>query len=352
MSINSKFYDDNYLILEECYNENISKLKVAIHIHIYYIDMIYIFIRNLIKFPILFDLFITVNSKENKEICLKHFNKKDIAKLNDIKIIIVDNIGRDIAPWIIELSDIQNDYDLFCHLHTKKSTYNKTLENWGEYLIENLLNENAVKTILTLFLLNDNITMIFPPIYYFVFPYIKEMDKNDEKNINELLNRLKIEFKPTASNFIFPTGSMLWYRPNALKPLFNLNFQYNDFPKEPIPTTGTLAHAIERVIGILGEQNNYKIKLFINRKSLIENLYNLYKLIENIKNNLNNNDINKIYEILNTCNFNKKNKIISILEIKNFSLLKIETGHKKIIFTLFGITITIKVGFLYKCQKN
>lgn len=41
-------------------------------------------------------------------------------------------------------------------------------------------------------------------------------------------------------------GTMLWYRTKALMGLFQENISLQDFPKEPIPVGGTLAHAIER----------------------------------------------------------------------------------------------------------
>ena len=346
MKFNSKFCDKNYIILEESYNENIHKLKVGIHIHVYYIDMIDIFIKHLINFPIFFDLFITVNLQENKDICLKYFTKEKLIKLNNITIKIVENRGRDIAPWIIEFANIQHNYDLFCHLHTKKSLHNYELKEWAEYLIDNLISEKASKSILTNFVLNDDVSMIFPPIYYQIPIFIANPDKNDDNNISKLLEKLNINFTPDAeiSNFVFPAGTMLWYRPKILKPLFDLNFKYEDFPKEPIPVTGTLAHAIERVIGIIGEQANYKIKFYILKEYLIKNMYYLYDLVlytYNIKQYIHNNDINKLYKLFY---MDKSNKLISILEIGKFSLFKIETSYKKIILTIFAIKITIRLG--------
>ena len=60
-----KFFDKN-LILDNAYDENINKLKAAIHIHLYYIDMIDTFISYLKESPINFDLLISVVSEDNK----------------------------------------------------------------------------------------------------------------------------------------------------------------------------------------------------------------------------------------------------------------------------------------------
>ena len=49
-------------------------------------------------------------------------------------------------------------------------------------------------------------------------------------------------------HFNFPAGTMFWARPKALGPLFDLGFDWGDYPDEPLPSDGTLLHALERLI--------------------------------------------------------------------------------------------------------
>jgi hypothetical protein len=49
----------------------------------------------------------------------------------------------------------------------------------------------------------------------------------------------------------FPFGTMFWARTAALKPLIDLNLQWEDYPEEPIPIDGSMLHAMERLLGIL-----------------------------------------------------------------------------------------------------
>jgi hypothetical protein len=53
----------------------------------------------------------------------------------------------------------------------------------------------------------------------------------------------------------FPAGSMFWFRPKSLEPLFRLGLTANDFSGGPrIRRNGTLAHAIERFFVLIAEK--------------------------------------------------------------------------------------------------
>lgn len=47
---------------------------------------------------------------------------------------------------------------------------------------------------------------------------------------------------------IAPLGTMFWFRPRAMKLLFDRDWEYEDFPPEPNAIDGTLLHAIEKNI--------------------------------------------------------------------------------------------------------
>ncbi len=50
---------------------------------------------------------------------------------------------------------------------------------------------------------------------------------------------------------------MFWFRPEALKPLFDAGWGYDSFPPEPNNIDGTLLHAIERAYAYVAQGSGY-----------------------------------------------------------------------------------------------
>ena len=50
---------------------------------------------------------------------------------------------------------------------------------------------------------------------------------------------------------------MFWAK-KALKNLYNLDLDWDDYPVEPIGYDGTMLHAIERLIPIVAMENGFK----------------------------------------------------------------------------------------------
>ena len=66
-----------------------------------------------------------------------------------------------------------------------------------------------------------------------------------------------------------PYGTMFWYRPEALKPLFDLNLTEQDFPEEPLPVDGTIAHAIERLPVYIAWSQGYDFRIAIHKDNIM-----------------------------------------------------------------------------------
>ena len=266
-SFSATGFEDNKNILHPqdlCYKY--FNTRVAIHIHIFNSAIAQEIASYLFNIPVEFDLFITYVNKEDINFLTKIFNKNIISHLKYVNFILTPNRGRDVAPWIIGTAAVQNNYDLFCHAHTKESKHFIWGQTWRRYLLDNLFRPESFNCILAAFSQNTKLGMLFPKI----FPKVKEaMTLNnsnlgtctiDEYNfIKKILKQMKMSPNYARSEQFFSSGTMFWYRPQALKPLFTCGLSYEDFPQEPIGIDGSLAHALERIPPVICKRLDYEI---------------------------------------------------------------------------------------------
>ena len=56
---------------------------------------------------------------------------------------------------------------------------------------------------------------------------------------------------------VAPLGSEFWVRTKALKSLFDHDWQYEEFPREPVGIDGMVMHAIERLYPFAAQSEGY-----------------------------------------------------------------------------------------------
>jgi hypothetical protein len=218
-------------------------MRVAVHIHAFYPNLLGDIISRLAINKTKCDLFISVTSDSAaKEV------RNSLAAYNggscDVRI--VPNRGRDIGPLLTEFAADLLPYDVVGHFHTKKSTHvvgSNLVRDWVEFLAENLLGgkHHAVDRILLMFAQNPKLGLVFADD-----PHLIGWDKN--KLVAErLAGQIGIDDLPDWY-FPFPVGTMFWVRPQALKPLLDLQFAWKDYPEEPIDIDGSMLHALERLL--------------------------------------------------------------------------------------------------------
>jgi hypothetical protein len=219
--------------------------KVALHIHVFYADLLEEMLARLGRNSIAPDLFVSVpdiSTQVDVERLLRGYR----GQRTDVRV--VPNRGRDIGPFLTEFSVPLAGYDFVGHLHTKKSADAKDPsmgQNWYSFLLENLLGGNSgamADRILGHMQSDPSIGMVFPDDPNVVgweanLPYAKE-----------LAQRLGIDRLPEYLQF--PVGTMFWARREAIEPFWRLDLKWQDYPEEPLPYDGSLLHAIERLFAL------------------------------------------------------------------------------------------------------
>ena len=233
-----------------------NKLKVALHVHLHYpdiLDEILTRIQRNITRP---DLLVTVTSDEGLDYVTRKLRGYSDGK-TDVRR--VPNLGRDFGPMITEFGSMLHEYDVVGHIHGKKSVEISGSGSpaplgdvWREFLFENLVGGKtaAIDEIVTVFCQRRDVGLIFPED-----PNVVGWTANYQP-AKELIARLGVN-ADLPSAIEFPVGNMFYARPQALAPIFNSGLKWGDYPAEPLGYDGTVLHAMERITPVICEDQGY-----------------------------------------------------------------------------------------------
>lgn len=229
--------------------------KIAVVLHIFYKDFVEKFADTLKQFPTNVDVFVTASSGSIESLAKEKFQK--LKKVNKVETAVSENRGRNFGPFLVHFAKELLNYDLMCHLHSKKSLYSgREQTQWFDYLNNFLLKDkHVVKSVLRLFNDNDDLGMYYPTSFWMMPAWVNHWTCN-KPHAQQFVEEWGIDI---SENFLnYPVGGMFWARPKALAPLLNRTFSYEDFPEEPLPNDGSWLHALERIVGLLAEKQGYK----------------------------------------------------------------------------------------------
>jgi len=238
-------------------NPQPSNLSIAVHLHCYYLDILE---ENLLRaiqtLPNKCRFFVSVCSSDDAEAAARFFHS--INRTIE-RVAVVPNRGRDLAPLFVEFSRDLQVFDLCLHIHTKKTTQKPMHGKRNlSHLERNLFRDpELINGTIAFFESNPDFGLVYPTPFFEAKPHM--VWGGNVSNAVQILAQLGLPSDLVADQELdFPAGSFFWFRPQALRPLFELNFKTEDFPSEPLPDDGTLVHAIERLLPKIVAVSEYR----------------------------------------------------------------------------------------------
>ena len=232
--------------------ERMSSAPLACIIHAFYPEVLSVLLPLISNIPCAVDLFLSTDTEEKRAEIAGHcagFTK------GGVEIRLAPNRGRDIAPKLIAFRDVYECYDLFLHLHTKRSLHADKLASWGDYLTATLVGSPEIAgSILALFD-DPKMGIVFPQHLFRLRRSLRWGHNYD--HARRLLARMGVTLQADWP-LDFPSGSMFFGRSAALKPLLDLGLDFEDFSQEAGQVDGTPAHAIERIILHVAEHAGFE----------------------------------------------------------------------------------------------
>lgn len=234
--------------------------SLAIHLHLFHHDMLDECCRWLSSVPVPYDLFVSVvGEKVVDEV------QRSLSEFGNINRLFVDtfpNKGRDIAPMVAGFGKQLSKYDFIGHLHTKKSSHTREKRDWSVQLGHHLFHsQEHTASLLNIFANNSDVGVIFP-VYH---PSIKDQIRwggNYHRVASEMKNLTGLSYGEIMEKDLlpFPAGSFFIARTDAILPLLDGAFTFDDFESEENQVDGTLAHAIERMFVLVAARRGYSFQ--------------------------------------------------------------------------------------------
>jgi Rhamnan synthesis protein F len=228
--------------------------RIAIIAHLFYVDVWPQILEALGRIPIEFDLFVTIPEDQ-------------LATLGDLvqrtctlaRLIPTANRGRDIGAFFEAIYKIDNitDYTAICKIHTKKGS-SEHPDVWRHVLLDSVLGSAAlIRDIVRSFIDNPDLGIVGSRDLYFSGP--KFIGPN-QFHLERITQGLSVGM-PLPTNWGFFAGTMFWVKPEILETLSHFVAETLTFETDTSQNDGQIAHALERVFGILPTLTDHKIGL-------------------------------------------------------------------------------------------
>ena len=247
---------------------DLQKLKnmtqIAIQTHIFFIDLLEEIMSKINNIPVKYDLYVTTTAEKNKNTTESYIKSKLKNKPNKYQILVVENKGRDVLPFLTQFSKVFKNYKYFCHIHSKKTTKTPNLGiRWRRYLFNNLLgNAEIISEILNIFETSEKIGIIYPDNYYELLGFAYKNTKENLKHMNFLLMEISHRYIYDISPE-FIAGNMFWARVSAVYQIFQkVDIISLHCPLEKGQRSHTILHGIERLWLPLVQYNGYNYTTF------------------------------------------------------------------------------------------
>jgi lipopolysaccharide biosynthesis protein len=229
--------------------------KIAVAVHLYYLDLLDEILTYLKHIQEPFDLYITTPFEADVFPIFKQLDAHGQAST----IMLIENRGRDIAPFLaLYRTGLLNAYDAALKLHSKKSAYDNRLGAfWRKQLYEALCgNALTVQNSLNL-LRNTHVGMIGPEKYF-----IRHWGESKNKSmLTNILTTSGIKVPDNEPDLGFFAGTMFWFAPKAFDAITAIpdTAPVLCFEPEPTKQDGTAAHAWERAFCLFSREAGYTV---------------------------------------------------------------------------------------------
>jgi hypothetical protein len=218
--------------------------QIGVFVHIFYDDLADEIAARLVAVPYQFKVYVSTNNMDKKEKIESSFRQFGIEAI----VKVFPNRGWDIAPFALGFADEIRNHEICLKLHAKRSRQSAISfgVRWRNFLMSGLLGDaRNISRIVESFVTHPKLGILMLPHWRGISRGASKIGPNFEA-MRSVLRRAGLAIS-VEQRFEFPSGSMFWFRSDALASLLKLGLTWEDFYNcRPRDVDGTIAHGIER----------------------------------------------------------------------------------------------------------
>lgn len=248
-------------VLDDRVDDILDRRKIALVIHLYQPEMLSEIMSYACNMPHHTDIYITTDTVD-KQNQIKEAIKKYSFKNIEVRVIL--NRGRYVSSLLIGVKDIVSRYDYVCCVHDKANIHRKqhSIEEGFAFQSFSCVLKSAeyVKNILMLLENNKYIGLLCPPEqnHGTMFTNLGYKWSGNFGLTQKLLEELELHAPISETKEpIAPFESFFWFRPKALKKIFEKNWKFEVFPEEPMEDDEGILDAVERLYPYIAQDAGY-----------------------------------------------------------------------------------------------
>lgn len=248
-----------YILPKRYSNQRLDcRYRAVMVFHIFYIDLLDYIYPYIVSLPECVDVILTTR-EENLNIVSRRFSPVLGSRL---QVLSTKNRGRDLSALLVAAKNYLKGYDYIGFCHDKKSIQSGAItvgRDFQELIVENTIGSKSyVENVLDLFESHPELGFLSPPPpKHGVYLNVHFWGGGCIAQVRALAERLKLKTNISEEKMPLAIGTAFWCRRDALAPLLDYPWAYEDFPPEPLPADGMLSHGLERIFPFVAQHQGY-----------------------------------------------------------------------------------------------
>lgn len=274
----------NYIL-----NDNIKKKnnhKCAVFAHLYYEDLFDVYLNRLKEVPDDIDIYLSTTEERIQTLS----KKASRLNVNVKKIVVAGERGRDAGALLVAFRKYIGEYEYICFLHDKKTSGGLEDVRVGEafcsLIWDTLLgSKETINQIIGLLEEKPRLGFL-SPMMPIVGGYINGLLGFQwticYEETCKLAKRLGLELKIDEKKSCFALSTTFWCKTESLRPIFEYEWKFEDFPAEPLELDGTINHAIERALIYIAQSQGFYSATVVNDEYAQLYLNNMQFILDSV----------------------------------------------------------------------